>query len=146
MNLLRAAALTLTLFVAGSVAAHAEEWLTDHAAAVKASKEQHKPIMMFFTGSDWCGWCKRLQAEVLTKDEFKTFAAQNLILLELDFPRGKEQSKEIKAQNPILQDDHQVQGYPTCVFVDASGKPKGTVGYVQGGPAAWIAEVEKVLR
>ena len=146
MNLLRAAALTLTLFVAGSVAAHAEEWLTDHAAAVKASRDQNKPLMLFFTGSDWCSWCKLLKAEVLSKDEFKQFAAEKLVLMEVDFPRGKSQSKEVKAQNEKLQDEHHIEGFPTCVFVDASGKAKGTVGYVKGGPKAFIAEVEKVLR
>ena len=144
MKLLRIAAIALAVFVSASACAQAEEWLTDHAAAVKAASDQNKTLLLFFTGSDWCGWCKKLQAEVLTKDEFKAYADKNLILMEVDFPRGKSQSKEVKDQNQKLQDQYQIEGYPTCVLVDASGKQKGAVGYVPGGPKAFIAELEKI--
>ena len=148
MNLLRNAAVALTVLLAGAVFAHAEDinWLTDHAAAVKASQEQKKPLFLFFTGSDWCGWCKKLVAEVLTKDEFKAYASKNLIMLEVDFPRGKSQSREVKAQNQKLQDQYQIEGYPTVVLLDPAGTQKGGMGYMPGGPKAFIAEVEKVLK
>lgn len=148
MNVLRSAALALTMLVAGTAIAHAANvnWLTNHAAAVKASADQRKPLFMFFTGSDWCGWCKRLKAEVLNKEDFKAYANKNLIMLEVDFPRGKDQPKNVKEQNQKLQARYEIEGYPTVVLVDSSGQTKGGVGYVPGGPKAFIAQLEKILR
>ena len=145
MKLLRIVVLGLAVFLAGS-AARAEEWLTDHAAAVKAAEDQHKPIMLFFTGSDWCIWCKRLQAEVLNHDEFKQYAEKRLVLMEVDFPQAKSQPKDVKEQNQKLLDKYQVEGYPTCVIVDGAGKPLGTLGYMQGGPKPFLAKLDEILK
>lgn len=145
MNLLRIAAVALAVTVL-STAAHAQDWLTSYADAERAAQQSGKPIMLFFTGSDWCGWCKKLQAEILTKDEFKSYAQNKLILMEVDFPRGKSQPADVKDQNQKLQEKYEIQGYPTCVVVDAQGKPKGSLGYMQGGPKAFIDELERIAK
>ena len=67
--------------------AHADGWMVDMEKAYKVSKETGKPIMANFTGSDWCGWCKKLKYEVFDKPEFKAWADKNVVLVELDFPR-----------------------------------------------------------
>lgn len=81
--------------------------------AFAESQKTGKPIMANFTGSDWCGWCKRLTASVFGKPEFKTWADKNVVLLELDFPRRTSIPEDIKQQNYQLQNSFQVTGYPT---------------------------------
>ena len=74
-------------------------WYTDIAKATEASLNVNKPMMLFFTGSDWCGWCTKLQKDVLKKDEFFIWATKNVILVELDFPKRTPQDEAIKLQN-----------------------------------------------
>ena len=90
-----------------------EGWLVDLEKAYEISQKTGKPIMANFTGSDWCGWCKRLTANVFSQPEFKKWADKNVVLLELDFPRRKEVPNEIRQQNYSLQQAFQVRGYPT---------------------------------
>lgn len=90
-----------------------EGWLVNLEEAYALSQETGKPILANFTGSDWCGWCKKLTASVFVKDEFKTWANENVILLELDFPRRKKLPTEIRQQNASLQKAFKITGYPT---------------------------------
>ena len=90
-----------------------EGWLVKMEEAYALSKETGKPIMANFTGSDWCGWCKRLTASVFAKEEFKKWAKDNVILLELDYPRRKTLPEEIRQQNAALQQAFKVRGFPT---------------------------------
>lgn len=90
-----------------------EGWHVDLNEAYLESKRTGKPIMANFTGSDWCGWCKRLTAAVFSKPEFKAWAKENVVLLELDFPRRKQLPENIVKQNRSLQQGLGVRGYPT---------------------------------
>jgi protein disulfide-isomerase len=99
---------------------------------------------MDFTGSDWCGWCIMLDKEVFSKPEFKEYANKNLVLLELDFPRMKQMPPETVKQNEQLLMKYGIQGFPTVVVFDSSGKPLGALGYQQGGAEAFIAQLEKL--
>ena len=78
-------------------------WLTDYDQAVKTAKETKRPILMLFTGSDWCPYCVKLEKNVLSKTEFKKYAKDNLVLLYLDFPRRKYISGKQKAHNQQLR-------------------------------------------
>ena len=89
------------------------EWHSDMMKAYELSKSTKKPIFAFFTGSDWCGWCKKLQKEVFSKSAFITWANENVILVELDFPRTKKLPDDLARQNAELQQVFQVKGYPT---------------------------------
>jgi len=89
------------------------EWHTNLAEVHDLSKVSHKPIFAFFTGSDWCGWCKRLQNDVFSKPEFIAWAKKNVILLELDFPRMKQLPSDLQQQNNSLQQALHITGYPT---------------------------------
>jgi thioredoxin-related protein len=119
-------------------------WLTNYEQAQKEAEAKHKLLVMDFTGSDWCGWCIMLDKEVFSKPEFKEYASKNLILLELDFPRMKRMPPETVAQNERLLQKYGIQGFPTVVVFDSSGKPLGALGYQQGGPQAFIAQLEKL--
>ena len=136
-----------------SIQSVAEAWETDLNKAIGLSYETKKPIMLFFTGSDWCGWCIRLQNEVFRTETFTKWANENVILVELDYPRKKEQPQTIKDQNKQLQQMFAVQGYPTCHFVMPTPTDDGRInlasigqnGYMAGGPDAWIAKVSEFL-
>ena len=106
-------------------------WLTDLEAAKKQAAKENKPILMFFTGSDWCGWCKKLHEDVLDKSEFQELAKDGLVLLELDFPNSIPQSDALKKQNKALGEKFKVNGYPTVVLVAPDGEKEldRTVGY-----------------
>lgn len=128
------------------------KWYTDVREAITVSNKEQKPMLMFFTGSDWCGWCIRLQNEVLKTDEFKKWAATNVILVELDYPRAVAQSPEIKNQNNELQQAFGIQGFPTVFFTSAESKDGkinfkglGKTGYVAGGPTAWLTVAEGIV-
>ena len=129
-------------------------WHTDLNKAIEIANKENKPMMLFFTGSDWCGWCVRLQKEVFTQVEFKEWAQKNVILVEVDFPRANIQTEEIKTQNRNLQQQFAVRGYPTCWFVKADklkdGKINftqlGTKGYEAGGPVNWINSATTIIK
>ena len=67
-------------------------WETDYKKAQDQAKAGNKLVLLDFTGSDWCGWCIKLDREVFSKPEFKDYATKNLVLVELDFPRAKAQA------------------------------------------------------
>ena len=144
----------LLLFLTINVFAQEGEldWHTDVNKAIELSIESEKPLFMFFTGSDWCGWCIRLQKEVFFKPDFVKWAKENLILVELDFPRRKKLDESLKQQNDNLRQMFAVRGYPTGWFVvpeiedkKVNFKRLGSQGYVAGGPKNWINGANKIL-
>ncbi len=129
-------------------------WHTDMSKATDISIKENKPMFLFFTGSDWCGWCIRLQKEVFKTPEFIKWAKENVVLVELDFPRKNEQTDAVKMQNAQLQQQLQVRGYPTVWFVSAAKTAEakvnltalGSTGYVAGGPKVWIDGANQIIQ
>ena len=80
-----------------------EGWLVDLDEAYEISIKEKKPILANFTGSDWCGWCKKLDADVFSKPEFQAWAKENVVLLELDFPRRFQIPAKNQQQNAAMQ-------------------------------------------
>lgn len=124
-----------------------EGWQTDYKAALEEAAKSDKLVLLDFTGSDWCGWCVKLEKDTFSKPEFKSFAAKNLVTVELDFPNNKPQSAELKKQNAALGEKFGVDGYPTLVLLDSKGKEIArNAGYLPGGPEGLIAWVEKASK
>ncbi|MBI3134138.1 MAG: thioredoxin family protein [Bacteroidetes bacterium] len=129
-------------------------WYTNLDSVVTISNETKKPIFGFFTGSDWCGWCIKLQKNVFAKQAFIDWANESVVLLELDFPRSVPQSDELKTQNQNLQRAFGVQGYPT-VWIFTALKDEATtnfsltawgkLGYPSGPDVVVGKEEEKFL-
>ncbi|MBS7785875.1 thioredoxin family protein [Flavobacterium sp. CYK-55] len=142
------------LLITSSIAVQAQElkWETDLKKAADISIKTKKPLLLFFTGSDWCGWCIRLQNEVLKTPDFAKWAKENVVLVELDFPRRTPQLPEIQQQNNELQQVFGVRGYPTIWFAHPNKKDGkinldklGSTGYVAGGPSKWLEGANQIL-
>src|SRR5215471_11565842 len=124
------------------VSAKADEWQTDAVKAQAQAKKENKLVLLDFTGSDWCGWCIKLKKEVFDTQEFKDYAAKNLVLVEVDFPQKKKLTEEQKKANDELQKKYSIQGYPTIIMLDGDGKKVGELGYGRGGPKPFIEKLE----
>ena len=135
--------LALIAFVGLTSIAGAQDWLTNYEDALKKAKTENKQVLMDFTGSDWCGWCMKLDREVFSLQEFKDYATKNLVLLKLDFPQRKALSAQEKAQNDRLAAKFKIEGYPTIVVLNPSGSKAGELGYTPGGPSAFISALQK---
>lgn len=145
--------LVFAFLISGFIAQAQElNWHTDMSKATELSLKENKPLMLFFTGSDWCGWCIKLQRDVLKTSEFATWATENVILVELDFPKITQQDPALKQQNQQLAQTFSVQGFPTCWFVTpVKGEENkinltglGSLGYDKS-PTTWIENANKFL-
>ena len=144
MNLLiKSSAAILALCCSGFALAAGEGWTSDFAAAKKQATESKKDLLMDFTGSDWCGWCIKLDKEVFSQDAFKAGVKETLVLVELDYPRDKSKlSEETKKQNEELAKKYPVSGYPSIILADSDGKPYAATGYQAGGPEAYVKHLD----
>jgi protein disulfide-isomerase len=143
------------LVATATFACSAEGWTRDFEAAKTQAKAENKPIFLYFTGSDWCGWCKKMEKDILTKKEFMEFAKENLILVELDFPRAAEnkakQPEAEVAQNKALDQKFKIKGYPTIYLVDAEGEQLPDSGdfavdqFTKGGAETFIKGLKDFL-
>jgi len=121
-------------------------WTTDFAKAQAQAKSEKKMVLLNFTGSDWCGWCMKLDKEVFSQQAFKDYAAKNLVLVEVDFPQQKKQTAELKKANKDLAKRYKIEGYPTLIVLNSEGKQAGELGYMPGGPKAFVGELDKLKR
>ena len=124
---------------------YSANWLTDLSLAQAKAKEEGKPILMDFTGSDWCGWCIKLKKEVFSKHAFIHYSNEHLILMTVDFPKTKKQEESLKEQNNMLLDTYSVNSFPTIILVDAEGEVLGETGYRRGGPEHFVEHLKSLL-
>lgn len=120
-------------------------WLTSMDAAMKVAAEKGLPILADFSGSDWCGWCIKLDKEVFSQAAFQKYAKDKLVLLLVDFPQGKQQSDAEKTANRALMEKYGVQGFPTVLLLDATGKELARTGYKAGGAEAYVGHLKGLM-
>ncbi len=131
------------LVCAGSV--YAKSWEDNYEKASAEAKKSGKYMLLDFSGSDWCGWCIKLDKEVFSQKAFKKFAEENLVLVLLDFPHQKPQSKKLEKQNKALAEQYGVKGFPTVILLDSEGKLVGRTGYKEGGPDPYVEHLKKMI-
>ncbi len=110
--------LTLTAFAA----AGKRGWDDNYARSLAEAKKENKSVLLDFTGSDWCGYCIKIDEEVFSKAAFKNLAKDKLKLVELDFPQNKRLTRAVEQQNEKLQAQYKVNGYPTIILLDSEGR------------------------
>ena len=120
-------------------------WHDSLPAAVAESRRSGKPILADFTGSDWCHWCVKLKSDVFAKPEFQSWARDNVVLLELDYPKNGHPDPEIAQQNEALKNKYRISSYPTVLILDADGNKLGKMGY-QKDAGQWIEGAEQQIR
>lgn len=122
-------------------------WPQDFEAAQAESRETGKPMIVLFTGSDWCPPCMRLEKKVLSKPDFHEWADENVVFVMLDYPRSKPQSAKIEEQNTELlrEFETKVAGFPTMLVMDADKNVLGSLDFAPSGPKALIKEAESVI-
>lgn len=113
------------------------QWMTNFDDAAKMAQQQHKYLLLFFTGSDWCGWCKKIEAEVFSSPEFATAVGDKFVFVMLDFPMNKVQTPELSQQNNQLKQKYGITGYPTVIVLDSNQNFVAETGYRPGGGAAY---------
>ena len=118
-------AFTLAALAALVCPALCAEWLTDFEAARQKAAAEHKPIIMDFTGSDWCGACMHLHRTIFEKPEFDAFVKDRFVLLEIDCPHGDKMPKEEKARNEALVTRYAVHAFPTVLVLAPNGDVTG---------------------
>ena len=121
-------------------------WITDYEEAKAMAKAENKHMLIDFSGSDWCGWCIKLDREVFSQTAFKESADENLILMLADFPRDKSgQSGALQKQNDKLLEQYGVRGFPTVFILDPDGNTIDKTGYQEGGPEAYVDYIRKAI-
>ena len=114
-------------------------WTDDFEAAKKQAAAEGKLLLVDFSGSDWCGWCKKLDREVFAKPEFLKGVKKDFVLVMIDSPNDKSLlSAKAAKQNPELQRQYKISGYPTVLILDAEGEVLEQTGYREGGPKKYV--------
>ncbi len=124
------------------------QWTQDLDAARKYAKEKDLPLMLMFTGSDWCYWCKLMDANVFSADDFYKYADDHLVLVTIDFPKDKSKvPAEYQERNQKLGKEFKIRGVPTYVILKPDGQTE--IGRLSAGkektPESFIKEVKDVL-
>ncbi len=142
------AALFICTFTLCVSAAPPAGWTDDYAKAVEKAKAENKYLLLDFTGSDWCGFCKLLDKEVFSTPQFHSWAKKYVVLVQLDFPHNTPLSAAVKAQNSGLMSKYPSKGFPTVLIVDPAGKELVRQGgYHPGtGAASYIQKLETELK
>ena len=121
------------------------DWQTNLEKAIAEAKTENKAVLVNFTGSDWCIWCKRLSSEVFQQKDFKNYAEKNLILVKLDFPKNIEQTQATKYYNNSLAQKYGIQGFPTILIFNDKGDLVAKTGYQPGGAANYVEHIKSYL-
>jgi thiol-disulfide isomerase/thioredoxin len=115
------------------------DWIADFDKAVAAAKAAKKDMLVDFTGSDWCGWCIKLDNEVFSQADFAP-AKEKFVLVKLDYPNGAEAKAKVPnpARNDEIRDKYGIQGYPSILIITADGDVLARTGYRPGGPKPYV--------
>jgi thioredoxin-related protein len=122
-----------------------QEWEIDFEKAKIQAKKQNKHILLYFTGSDWCGYCVQLHKNVLSKKDFQEYAKETFVLVKIDFPRRKKLEEKTQKQNEELAKKYKINAVPIIIILDSNANQVGVIGYKRGGTDAYIKFFKKTI-
>lgn len=129
-----------------SLQVNAQQVYTDPAAAFDISKNTDKPVLLIFSGSDWCIPCIQFNVQILKDSLFLDYTKNKLIILEADFPQRKKIAPAMKTQYKALAEKYNPSGvFPRIVLLDKEGRLIGELSYNQQSSATFIAEIKQQL-
>jgi len=115
--------------------------------ALAKAKAEGKLVYACFSGSDWCGWCKKLEREVFAQPEFVSAVEKDYVLVYIDSPGNKGVlSERAKTENPKLVKKYGIKGFPTAIVLDGDGKKVAETGYRKGGAAQYVAHLLEIKK
>jgi protein disulfide-isomerase len=122
-------------------------WTTSYQEAVAHAGEQNTPIMLFFSGSDWCPWCRKLTTEVFENEQFAAWCDSRVITVLVDFPRKSQLPPQLANQNNRLLNRYRphLDGFPTALFIRPDGTVIGKLGYEPQGLLVWINKAQRIV-
>ena len=124
-----------------------EGWTDDFEAAKKQAAAEGKDLLVDFSGSDWCGWCKKLEKEVFSKPEFVQAASDDFVLVLIDSPRDKSiLSETAKANNPKLVKQYDIHAFPSVLLMNAKGEVYARTGYQPGGVDPYLKNLANLKK
>lgn len=121
-------------------------WVTDYSIGMDQAKKENKPVFLYFTGSDWCGWCKKLDQEVLSQPAFAQSIGNQFVFIKLDFPMNRNANDSLMQQNAKIKQQYGVTGFPTVILVDAQGTFIAETGYRSGGGEAYATYIKQLVQ
>lgn len=128
---------------------YSQDWKTDFEQIKKDASIQKKPILLLFSGSDWCAPCIKLEKSIWQSAEFKEYATTSLLLERADFPKKKQNQLviEIRKQNEMLAELYNKEGiFPLVVVLNAAGEVLGRTSYKNVSPKEYIAVLQSFLK
>jgi len=120
-------------------------WFTNLEDAQKIAQEKNIPIFIHFTGSDWCGWCWKLEEEVYSKPVFQDYVADNMVMVKIDFPKKIKLPEDVVTYNRELATKFGIQGFPTVQLLNPDRTPIAKTGYQDGGAEKYIDHLKELL-
>jgi len=148
-SLMLSALLILSAAPAPARGGEGARWHISYNEAAARAADLRRPLLLEFTGSDWCDWCRSLKTEVFDTPEFAAWSEKTVVLVEVDFPRNRSLDANLLAQNNKLAErfaNYLVDGYPTILLLDPTGtRVIGELGYLDGGPAVWTTAADRLL-
>lgn len=108
------------------------QWQSNFDMALKVADKENRPIVLVFSGSDWCGPCIRFKRSILDSEEFMNYSESNYVLYNADFPRKKknELPVELSNSNKSLAAEFNPSGYfPLVVVLDKDKSILGRTGF-----------------
>ncbi len=127
----------------------AQEWQPGFADALAGAKEQHKPILLVFAGSDWCAPCIKLEKKIWQSDVFRAYAKENYVLYKADFPRKKANRLPVALaeQNGALAEKYNPNGhFPLVLLLDSHEHILGETGYLNSTPEAYLELLKSFIK
>lgn len=105
-------------------------WVTDVEAAKVEAEKYGLPILLLYTAPSWCGYCKDLDEQLITQDEFIAYANQNLVLLLVDYS-DRDEGKKWEENNKALVEACPVNGFPHTYLLTPAAEQLGSIQYYE---------------